>query len=36
MPVVATTLPVASALETRPVALLWAPAREQGVQADAA
>ena len=30
------TLPMASALRTCPVALLWAPAREQGVRADAA
>jgi (1->4)-alpha-D-glucan 1-alpha-D-glucosylmutase len=31
-----TSLPVASVLGTCPVALLWAPAREQGVRADAA
>jgi (1->4)-alpha-D-glucan 1-alpha-D-glucosylmutase len=30
------SLPMASALATCPVALLWAPAREQGVRADAA
>jgi (1->4)-alpha-D-glucan 1-alpha-D-glucosylmutase len=30
------SLPVASALKTCPVAWLWAPAREQGVRADAA
>jgi len=29
-------LPIASALATSPVALLWAAAREQGVRADAA
>ena len=30
------SVPMASALATCPVALLWAPAREQGVRADAA